>query len=295
MARSVLLVCLLSVLAVPARSQTLRVLVTNDDGIGAPGIAAVVDELQLNPNLVIDIVAPAMNQSGTGDAFNTNIGVVAGTTATGDVGYAVSGKPADCVLWGLFSGVLSAPDIVVSGINAGQNIGRAVVEDISGTDGAASIAARRGVPAIAVSLGLFGTNYGPAAKYVANVVEDFRVKPRLKKKMTSKSGLDQRLWINVNFPDCPTVRGVVVVPLAESQTILGGFVTGYTLTGPGMYHATVSSTNALVTDCNSTLEQPTTDIEAMNNGFASVTALNPTLTPDSKLRKFRFLARFPFN
>src|SRR5262249_21769759 len=121
MKRLVFALCCLSLVARPALGQTIRVLVTNDDGIGAPGIAAMVDELQLNPNLIVDIVAPATNQSGTADAFTTTpFGVAAGTTATGDVGTAVSGKPADAVMWGLFSGVLPTPDIVVSGINAGQ-------------------------------------------------------------------------------------------------------------------------------------------------------------------------------
>jgi 5'-nucleotidase len=290
--------CCLVLLAKPAIGQTIRVLVTNDDGIGAPGIAAVVDELQLNPNLIVDIVAPATNQSGTGDAFTTTpLGVAAGTTATGDAGTAVSGKPADAVMWGLFSGMLPAPDIVVSGINAGQNIGRFTAEDLSGTVGAASVAARRGFPAIAASLGLGGSDYSQAAKYVANVVEDFRTKPRLKKKMTSKTGLDQRLLLNINFPVCNTgsIRGIAVVPLTETQDIVGRVVTGYMLTGPNTYQPQFSSTNAFAVDCTSTLEKPTSDIEAFTNGFVSVTPMNPTLAPDSKVKKFKFLAKIPFN
>src|SRR5262245_32773908 len=208
----------LFLVAQAAPAQTIRVMVTNDDGIGAPGIAAVVDELQLNPNLIIDIVAPATNQSGTTDGFTTlPFGVAAGTTATGDVGTAVSGKPADAVMWGLFSGVISEPDIVVSGINAGQNIGRFTAEDVSGTCGAAGVAARRGVPWCAARLDLFSSDYSAAATHVANVVEAFRTKPRLGKKMTSKTGLDQRLMININFPACSPIRGIAVVPLAESQ------------------------------------------------------------------------------
>jgi 5'-nucleotidase len=285
-------------LACPALGQTIRVLVTNDDGIAAAGIAAMVDQLQLNPNLQIEIVAPAMNQSGTADSFTTAaFGVVAGTTATGDVGYAVSGMPADCVMWGVLSGVLPRPDLVVSGINFGQNITRFIAEDTSGTVGAASVAGRLGIPAIAVSAGLGMIDFGPAARYVANVVEDFRSKPRLPKKMTSKTGLDQRLILNVNFPTCSTgsVRGVAVVPLADSQNLLGRRVVSYMMTAPSTYKAVLSADNAFVNDCTSTLEDPTTDLEAMNNGFASVTPLNPTLTPDSRLKKFKFLARIPFD
>ena len=57
----------------------------------------------------------------------------------------------------------------------------------------------------------------------------------------------------------------------------------------------VSTTNAFASDCNSTLVEPKDDIEAMNNGFATVTPLNPSLTVDSKLKKFKFLTKFPFN
>lgn len=295
---ALLAACCLAALTVPARAQTIRVLVTNDDGIGAPGIAAMVDALALNANLIIDIVAPATNQSGTTDNFTTApFGVAAGTTASGTPGTAVSGKPADSVLWALFSGQVQKPDIVVSGINFGQNITRFVAEDTSGTVGAALTAGRNGIPAIAVSAGIGPIDYGPAARYVANVVEDFRRHKRLGKKMISKDGLDTRIVLNVNFPTCATgaVRGVAVVPLANSQNLVGQVVNGYMMTGPGQYQATLSADNAFTSNCTSTLEDPITDLEAMNNGFASVTPLNPTLTVDSKIKKFRFLAKFKFD
>lgn len=275
----------------------LRVLVTNDDGIGAAGIDALVEELKLNPNLEIHVIAPAANQSGTTDGFTTTaFGVAAGTTASGVAGIAVSGKPADSVLYGILEVMDPDPDLVVSGINAGQNIGRFVAEDLSGTVGAALTAARMGIPAIAVSAGLGTTDYSAAAIYTANVVEDFRAKKRLPKKMISKAGLDQRLVLNINFPNCSTgsVRGVELVPLHPSQDLLGRVVTGYSMTGPGMFQAVLSNTNFLTTNCESTLQDPSTDIEAMNNGFASVTALNPDVTVDGKLKRFKFLRKIPF-
>ncbi len=305
--RALLGACLVSVLACPAFAQQLRVLVTNDDGIGAPGIAALVDQLALNPNLLIDVVAPALNQSGVSDSFTappTTIGVTAGATATGFPGTAVwrqvgvtSATPADSVMYALLVALPQPPDLVVSGINQGQNIGSETAAKLSGTVGAALTAGRRGIPAIAASLGLPDTDYGPSARYVANVVENFRAKQRLRRRMVSKNGLDQDLVINVNFPSCAmgSVRGVAVVPLAYTQSLLGGIVTSYTVTGPGTFLPVLSSTNAFVSDCTSTLTKPTTDIEAMNNGFASVTPLNPTLTVDSRIRKFRFLANIPFD
>src|SRR5262245_37455934 len=158
--RIFLAACLLAALARPAVAQTLRVLVSNDDGIGAPGIDALVNELSLNSNLVIEIYAPATNQSGVSDNFTTvPFAVAAGTTASNVLGTAVSGTPADSVMYALLYGLSQPPDIVVSGINAGQNIGRWVAEDASGTVGAALAAARLGIPAIAVSLGLGSTDW----------------------------------------------------------------------------------------------------------------------------------------
>lgn len=283
----------------PVHAQQLRVLVTNDDGIGAAGIDALVEQLRLNANLDLRVIAPATNQSGSADKFTVGpFGVAGGTTASGFGGTAVSGFPADSVMYGVFVELAGQPpELVVSGINAGQNIGRLIAEDVSGTVGAALTAARLGIPAIAVSAGLGTTDYGPAARYIANVVEDFRTKGRLRRKMLSKTGLDQRLALNVNFPHCTagSVRGVSVVPLAQTQDGAGRVVTGYTDLGSGIFEATFSTTNAFLSDCTSTLEGPATDIEAMNNGFASVTPLNPTVTPDSRWKKFRFLARIPFN
>jgi 5'-nucleotidase len=276
----------------------VRLLVTNDDGIGAPGIDRLVQELTQNPNLDVFVIAPALNQSATTDNFtNGPLGVAAGSTASGYPGTAVNGFPADSVLYGVLQQLNPDPDLVVSGINIGQNIGRFAAEDLSGTVGAAVTAARMGIPAIAVSAGFGTTDYGAAARYTANVVEDFRSRERLSRKMTSRAGLDQKVTLNINFPFCATgsIRGVAVVPLEPSQDAGGRAVTGYTMTGPSTFTPIFSSTNAFVINCNSTLENPTTDIQAMNNGFASVTPLNPDLTLDNKLRRFRFLRNIPFN
>jgi 5'-nucleotidase len=296
--RLLISISLVAVVAFPAGAQTIRVLVTNDDGIGAAGIDALVNELALNPNLDLHIYAPATNQSGVSDSFSTTpFAVAAGTTASNVAGTAISGTPADSAMYGILFGMSPPPDLVVSGINAGQNIGRFVAEDGSGTVGAALAAARLGIPAIAVSLGLGSNDWAKPARYVANIVEDFRHSKRLGKKLTSKTGLDQRLLLNINFPACGSgsVRGVVLVPLAHSQDLVGRSVVGYTMTGPGTFQAQLSTTNAFASNCNSTLTEPKDDIEAMNNGFATVTPLNPSLTPDSKLKKFKFLTKFPFN
>ena len=129
--------------------DALTILVTNDDGIGAPGIDALVNALQALDDVEIVIVAPAENQSGSSD--KTTDGPVAsapGATASGVEGTAVSGFPADSVNVALDELGIE-PDLVVSGVNEGQNI--ANLAPISGTLGAARTALRRGVPAVAAS------------------------------------------------------------------------------------------------------------------------------------------------
>jgi len=149
---------------VPA--QPLHVLVTNDDGVDAPGIDALVEALRKLPDTTVTVVAPAKNQSGTGSKTTSGAFpmVTDTTTASGYPAKAVDGFPADTIVWAIDKhGVATRPDVVLSGVNFGQNIGLTV--DISGTVGAARAAARRGIPALAISAGLAGSPaYGIGAR-----------------------------------------------------------------------------------------------------------------------------------
>ena len=283
-------------LAGVAQAQDFRVLVTNDDGVDGVGMAVLVDELTKNPKLDVTVVSPLTNQSGTGDSFTTApLNVSSSMTAFGFPVTAVDGFPADSVLFGVHEVLPEPPDIVVSGINFGQNITREIA-GISGTVGAALTAGRLGIIGVAVSQGIFPADpndYRPAAIYAANLVEDIRRKRGTRRKFESKVGLDQRIILNVNFPQCGagSVRWVELVVLGVFST-----VTGYTVVDPntGTFQANVSIANPFVSNCMSTLEKPLTDLQAMNNGFASVTPLNPDLTVDSRLKKFRFVRRIRF-
>ena len=135
-------------------SHVLQVLVTNDDGVGAPGINAVVEALRALPGTKVTVVAPAANQSGTGN--KTTNGALTATTATTASGYpakAVAGYPVDTVIWAVDQkGISGRPALVVSGVNDGENVGP--LTSISGTVGAARAAAARGIPALAASQGV---------------------------------------------------------------------------------------------------------------------------------------------
>ncbi|WP_224269910.1 5'/3'-nucleotidase SurE [Haloprofundus salinisoli] len=123
--------------------QTPRVLLTNDDGIDAPGIEALYRELDAVAD--VTVIAPDENQSGMGRTRNGAV-----TLRVHEWGYRLAGTPADCVAFGLGGGLDAEFDVVVSGINDSPNLGNYVVGR-SGTVGAGIEASFLGVPAIAVS------------------------------------------------------------------------------------------------------------------------------------------------
>jgi 5'-nucleotidase len=291
---TVLVACASSVGAAPL--TPMRVLVTNDDGVGAPGIDALVQQLAANPNLQVTVIAPATNQSLTGDNITTtgSINVSPSSTAGAFPATAVAGFPADTVLFGVLEALPQPPDLVVSGINLGQNAGQEIV-DASGTVGAALTAARLGIPAIAVSHGLTFTTaaqFAESAIYTARLVERFRVSRGFRAKMSSRSGARFALVLNVNFPRCTSgaTRGVVLVPMGPINR-----VTGYTPAGSmgstQTFMPTVVTLSPFGGPCTSGITDPATDAEGLANGFATLTPLNPDLTSSQKIRTFRFLLR----
>lgn len=273
-------------------AEPLRVLVTNDDGVAAAGIAALVEGLRALPALDLVIVAPARNQSGAGDQITVGpLLVNPATTADGSAATAVTGYPADSVLFALFGPTPAAPDLIISGINAGQNIGEFVY--LSGTVGAARWGARNGVPGIAISQGLPATDFAAAAEYGAAVVDRFRRDADFRRLLAPPESATARI-LNVNFPTCSSGarRGVVVVPGGRSSQVVGYALEGGSPDGD-VYRAQTESTNVFASNCASTLADPATDVEAMTNGFASVTPLTPDLSLDSGLERFAFLERLP--
>jgi 5'-nucleotidase len=268
----------------------LRVLVTNDDGVGAPGIAALVQALQTDQGLAITVSAPALNQSGSGDQVTTGpLRVVTTMTANSHAATAVFGYPADSVLFALLGPVPAEPDLIVSGINAGQNIGEFVY--LSGTVGAARWGARHGIPAIALSQGLPATNYDAIASYAAELVSRFRNDAPFRRLLVPPDGTTARI-LNVNFPTCASgaQRGIVVVPMGRSSQVVGyDFLS--TNVDETTYQPSVESTNPFASNCASTLTDPVDDVTALTNGFATLTPLTPDLSLDSDLEQFDFLTK----
>jgi 5'-nucleotidase len=229
----------------------LRILVTNDDGFGAEGIDAIVTALAANPNNDVLVCAPDRNRSGSSD--NTNCGTletVEEETISGYPATTIDGCPADAVNYAL--GNLYTPDeqphVVISGINAGQNVS-AVVATISGTIGAAKTAARSGVPALASSLGYF--QEGSQFDYPSGVGAVLQWLSENRETLTQGGGPPTDMT-SINIPSCDggTIRGTRIVPLAPTND---GFVDPQ--------------------DCESSLENPANDVEALLNGFITRTSI----------------------
>ncbi len=160
----------------------MRILLTNDDGIRAPGIEAMFDALVAPgsdlPVQEVFVCAPLTVQSATshGVTFHQPLMISDVTVKPGMSGVAVDGRPADCVklavsnIWPERYGEGSLPDLVISGMNAGANVGINVI--YSGTVAAALEAAFLGVPSIAVSLHLddMAARFDVAARHAREAI-----------------------------------------------------------------------------------------------------------------------------
>lgn len=190
----------------------MRVLLTNDDGIAATGLQALRRALVALGNLEVVTIAPDSNRSATARSITTRspLPVEEVTFDDGNVGYATGGTPVDCVRLADLGFNGGRPDLIVSGINHGANLG----DDItySGTVAAALEGIVLGIPAIALSqvsvdggMGYLSGRFDftASAEFAARLVDRLRTEP-----------MPEATLINVNFPGAePT--GVEVTTLGK--------------------------------------------------------------------------------
>jgi 5'-nucleotidase len=185
-------------LTAPPRIGDMRVLLTNDDGISAPGLQAARRALREIEGIELEVIAPDSNRSATARSITTRspLTVEEVEFGDGDVGYATDGTPVDCVRFAELGLVGGRPDLIVSGINHGANLG----DDItySGTVAAAFEGIVLGIPAIAVSQQSSAGGLGyVSGRFEFDVAAPFTAE--LVRRLTGEPMPDATL-INVNCP-----------------------------------------------------------------------------------------------
>lgn len=249
----------------------MNILLTNDDGIFAPGIAAAYKRLLKLGN--VTVVAPADRMSGAGHSITVFEPLACEKVQVGNrfVGYSVSGSPADCVKLAIMELCPKRPDLVVSGINNGANVGINVY--YSGTVAAAMEAVFYRIPAIALScVHEEEMDFETAAKYAVDVVKKLPVKD-----LSSAMGGLAAGVINVNIPKLSSgkPKGIKVVP----QSTMGFeeyFIKKQGETGQTLYQ--LAGGDYLDTDVPS-------DTLALADGFITVTALGFDMTDYKNMEK----------
>src|SRR5919106_6606130 len=150
----------------------MKVLLTNDDGITATGLNVLRQALLEVPGIELAVIAPDSNRSATARSitFREPLEVEEVEFGDGTSGFATSGTPVDCVRFAALGLIELEPELIVSGINHGANLG----DDItySGTVAAALEGILLGIPALAVSLSGWSTDFEPLARFVARLVEE---------------------------------------------------------------------------------------------------------------------------
>jgi 5'-nucleotidase len=249
----------------------MRILLTNDDGIYAPGLRALRKELQKLGQ--VTVVAPATEQSATGHSITLLVPLMVQEVRDEDdsfLGWAVEGKPADCVKVALQELLPEQPDLVVSGMNAGGNAGINVL--YSGTVAAAAEAAFYRKTAIALSLAY--TRPGPldfttAAEVGRRVVEQI---------VANRPAAGSLFNVNIPDPKAGPIRGVRVAP----QNVAPYAEQFDRRTDPRgrVYFWNVPGTMIPEPD-------PDTDEAALADGFVTVTPLQFNLTHHDQLAAVR--------
>jgi 5'-nucleotidase len=240
-----------------------HILVTNDDGVFAPGLFALVEAMRKLGR--VTVLAPDRNWSGGGHVktLDRALRVKEVRLPDGTPAFTSDGAPSDCVALATLGYFKEPIDLVVSGINAGANLGHDVT--YSGTVTAAMEAVIAGVPGIAVSLEAVDNlieeiDYGPASQAAAKVVHQ-----------VIENGLSHEILLNVNVPYLPADK-----------------IRGITLTRQGLrvYHSRLDERSDprnkpyywIGGDAPTGVPERGTDVGALAEGYVSVTPLQLDLT-----------------
>jgi len=179
----------------------MRILLSNDDGYFSPGLAALAETIARVAE--VTVVAPERDRSGASNSLTLDRPLTVKRAPSGFL--FVNGTPTDCVHLAVTGLLDELPDMVISGINDGANMGDDTI--YSGTVAAATEGFLLGIPSVAVSLAGRGTvHFETAAAVALDLVERFRRRP-----------IGQPVLLNVNVPDVPhaDLRGIEITRLGK--------------------------------------------------------------------------------
>lgn len=179
----------------------MRILLSNDDGYFAPGLNILAEHLLEIAD--ITVVAPERNRSGASNSLTLDRPLIVRQTSNGL--YYVNGTPTDCVHLAVTGLLKELPDMVISGINDGANMGDDTI--YSGTVAAAMEGYLLGIPSFAVSMSRYNAQYfETAAKVVVDMVKRYQ-----------KTNLPPPLLLNINVPDIPydELHGITITRLGR--------------------------------------------------------------------------------
>ncbi len=252
----------------------MRVLLTNDDGINADGLYGLYK--RLNSEFKVTVCAPEAEQSAIGHAITLSRPLRAKKIYRNAkfFGYAINGTPADCVKIAVRSILKQRPQLIISGINHGPNLGSDIM--YSGTVSAATEGTILGIPSIAVSLATYKEqSFNFAADFIFKAI-----------KIIKKTGLPDGILLNINIPGVPRskIRGVIITKQGRSL-YKEDFVKRFDPRGRTYYWLSGKV---------KWLNKPTgSDIKAIEGNYVSITPLQFDLTAYKfipELRKFNFKA-----
>ena len=245
--------------------STVKILLTNDDGVHAPGLAALIKRVSEVAQVVV--VAPDREQSAVSHALTLHHPLRAARIS--EHVFSVDGTPTDCVNLGIHSLISFRPDLVISGVNRGANL----CDDVtySGTVAAALEATLMGIPAIAVSLATNGAgeNFDAAAACAARLALT-----------VFEKGLPPDTFLNVNVPDLPEDR--LLAPLITCQGKRSYEGTIVDMVDPrGRNYYWIGTADLSFQDI------PGTDHHAVSRGHVSISPLHIDLTNHASIEKLK--------
>lgn len=242
------------------------ILITNDDGVNAAGLLALKKALESVAR--VEVYAPERNWSAASRTrtFHKPLRVDEVRLLDGSRGFATSGTPSDCVSLALLGLLDRLPDLIVSGINDGLNLGRDV--SYSGTVAAAMEGVRAGVPAVAISC-----DTSSDRSDVPDYTMSAEVAARFAAFLLEQQELPKNIVLNVNVPYAPAGRK----PELRITRLGGDSYSNYLVTGKdpqGRNYYWISGDPLM----KGSTEAETTDIGAISAGFVSITPIHLDMT-----------------